>query len=590
MSVVQSDMVSHETPNKNFHPPKVGEPPLHRAAREGDHAALRALAAAGADLNAVFDMGLDPDAWECRATPLMVAAGSGDGATEATVALLLELGSDPSIIVDTKSAAVFALEGLGWNYKPGGDAGRAKLLLAAGSPLPTNPERSNTLLCDTAAGGDAERVRVLLNCGLNPKGHWDPVAAREKQRYAMEHMAQNTASQPDMLASMPEDFRAQFAASMREVQARIFEQLCSAPSSYEIPLFRAAESGSVECVQLLLAAGADPMVRDDSKCTAMYHAGSVGVVHVLKRAGLSLEDVDQYGWSPLVNSINDGEHAHSRILALIEAGANLNATHDRGYTVFMSAVGSGRYPALLRLLIASGADPHAVTEVGYNAFHAAIDVNGEANVEESVRDTLSYLKELGVDIEHRNKNGQTPLAHAIQSGTKIEVKVLCELGADVNAVCTKHECGGESCTRIDLPLLFHAADRIGVGNDVKTEALLQSGANPLARDGKGLTPLSHVVISLCADAEDAFAAYGAFFTELADLRLNSLWNQSSREQFIAEAKTSLRPFVERFASTIPLPDAHEIVQEIRKEQIDCIIPLCAYESWATLVSLEHNPE
>ena len=36
--------------------------------------------------------------------------------------------------------------------------------------------------------------------------------------------------------------------------------------------------------------------------------------------------------------------------ALIEAGADVNATHDHGYTVFMSAVGSDRNPELLRLL------------------------------------------------------------------------------------------------------------------------------------------------------------------------------------------------------------------------------------------------
>ena len=54
-----------------------------------------------------------------------------------------------------------------------------------------------------------------------------------------------------------------------------------------------------------------------------------------------------------------------------------------------------------------------MSELGYNAFHAAIDVICEANAEESVRNTLSYLKELGVDLEHRNNHGHTPLARAV---------------------------------------------------------------------------------------------------------------------------------------------------------------------------------
>lgn len=580
LKAVQSGMEIFEPPNTEFAPPKAGEPPLHRAAREGDHAAIRSLAAAGADLNAVFDIGLDPGARGMPATPLMVAAGSGDGATEATVSLLLELGADPKIVLDGASAATFALEGLGWNYRPGGDAARTKLVLDAGSPLPKNPERSNRLLCDTAATGDAERLRVLLSHGLNPKGHWDPDAARESHRRTMEHMAQYRASQPDIFASMPEEVRASLAESIKEADAEIFEQECSAPSSYEIPLFRAAESGSAECVRLLLSAGADPNARDSSKRTAMYYAGSTEVVRALMHAGLPLEDADEYGGSPLDRAVSDGGADLPSIRALIEAGANVNATHDRGYTVFMSAVGSSRHPAVLRLLIASGADPHAVTELGYNAFHAAIDVNGEANAEESVRDTLGYLKELGVNIEHRSKNNQTPLARAIQEGTGIEVKVLCELGANPNAVCPKHECGGEACTRVDLPLLFHAAAGIGVDNAVKTEALLRAGADPLVKDAEGFTPLMHVVASLCRDAADYDQRYQAFFKGLQGLLLEGKPMPRSRDEFVAEATPFLRAYVERFAADVPFSQESEYEERWRKEKVSCIVSLCAYERWA----------
>ena len=54
-------------------------------------------------------------------------------------------------------------------------------------------------------------------------------------------------------------------------------------------------------------------------------------------------------------------------------------------------------PDAMRLLIASGADPHAVTELGYNAFHAAIDVDFEANAEDVdafMRDGVAMLAQL----------------------------------------------------------------------------------------------------------------------------------------------------------------------------------------------------
>lgn len=573
-------MQGFNPPLNEYPPPKEGEPALHRAARIGDCAEIRRLVAAGERLDATFNTELDPGAYERAATPFMVAAGSSDGASVETLRVLMELGADPKVEIEGRSAATFACQGLACWHKPGGDAARLRFVLQAGCPLPADPDRSNRLLCDTAATGDPERVRVLLEHGLNAKGYWDPVAARESHRRTMEHMAQYRASQPDIFASMPEEVRASIAESMKEVETKIFEQQCSAPWSYEIPLFRAAESGSAECVRLLLAAGADPKARDSSKRTAMYYAGTAEVVRALMQAGLPLEDADEFEWSPLVNAVGDGEEALPRVRALIEAGANVNATHDRGYTVFMSAVGSGRYPALLRLLVASGADPHAITECGYNAFHAAIDVNGEANAEDSVRDTLGYLKELGVNIEHRNKSNQTPLARAIQEGNGIEVRVLCELGADPNAVCPKHECGGESCTRVDMPLLFHAADGIGVHKDVKTEALLRAGANPLTKDADGFTALMHVVASLCRDAADYDESYQEFFKGLGGLRLEGKPMPRTRDEFVAEATPFLRAYVERFAGEIPVSEASEYAEQWRKENISCIVSLCAYEGWA----------
>ncbi|MGD9790226.1 MAG: ankyrin repeat domain-containing protein [Phycisphaerales bacterium] len=555
-------------------------PPLHRATRVGDEAAIRALAASGADLNAVLDIRTDPDERPRPATPLMVAAGSGDGATEATVRLLLELGADPNVVLESHSAATLAFEGLGWGFTPGGDAARARAILDAGTPLPQNPRRANDLLCNAAATGDAERVRLLLERGLNPHGHWDKDEAREDHQRMMRGVSAVRREMPDPLDGWSEDMRQDIAESIRKAEEEFDERLCSAPWSMDIPLFRAAESGSAACVQLLIDAGADPTRRDCTKRTAMYSASSVEAILVLVHAGLSLEDADEFGWSPLAVAISDGEDALPRIRALLEAGADVNATHDHGYTVFMSAVGSDRRPAVLRLLVASGADPHAVSEFGYNAFHAAIDVNGEANAEESVRGTFAYLKELGVSLEHRNADGQTPLARAIESGTGIEVRVLCELGAEANAACPCFRCGDEACASTDMPLLLHAAAGFCVQSDVKIEALLRTGADPLATDPNGHTPSMHVAARICADAENYETAYDEFFKGLEAVRLEGKPMPTSRDEFIAVATPFVRAFVEAFAGAIPVKETSQFAHQRREEHVAGLVSLIAYEGWA----------
>lgn len=590
-------------PNADYPPPKADEPPLHWAARVGDHAEIRRLVGEGADVNAFFDLRTNERDRADPATPLMIAAGSNSGATIETIALLLELGADPAIVPPVDGggwrgggAACFACMGLGWNFGDGGDAARLTLLLDAGSPLPLDPEKAHRLLCDVASSGDAARVRVLLSRGLSAKGYWDPVAAREEERRSSARRTKYASSTPDPFASMPAEARASWEQTCKRLEAEMVEQYSSAPWSTDLPLFRAAESGSVECVRLLLDAGADPLARDNSKKTAMYYASSAEVIRVLMDAGVPLEDEDTYGSSPLDSALSHGDEALPRVQALIEAGANVNAAHDYGYTVFMSAVHSADGTEVLRRLLAAGSDPHAVSELGCNAFHAAVD--SSCSVE-----AMAFLKELGVDIEHRNNREQTPLASAIESDSAQRVRAFCDRGADPNAVCGKIECGDGGYTRRATPLLFHAADGPCIHKAGKVEALLNAGADPLAKDHEGFTALERVVAALCKDTADYEPAFNAFFDELATVRftspatanevhhalsigdgstpLNALY-PGTREAYLAAATEPLRAFVQRFAARIPLDNTYGYAQEWRAEKIECIVLLALHASWARL--------
>jgi ankyrin repeat protein len=562
-------------PNPEHQPPKPGEPEVHRAAREGDANALGRLARAGADLNGVFDIGLDPGAYPRPATPLMVAAGSGDGATVETVRVLLELGADPTLETRAGSAAVFACVGLGWNYRPGGDAARLRILLDAGCPLPLSGERASRLVAQVAALGDPERLSLLLGLGAPARPVFDPELALERHRRSRASMRAFEESQPDPFADLPESLR----VSLREIRARQEradeERAISAPSSLHIPLFQAVGSGSKECVRLLLAAGADVHQRDDCRRTALWEAWTEAIAKLLVREGLNVEERDWLDWTPLMSALDDLEKTR----ALVAAGANVNATHDRGYTVFMSAVGcSERNLGVLRFLVASGVDPHAVSALGYNAFHAAVDVNGEANREESVRETLAYLRSLRIDLEQRNHRGHTPLARAIVEGTATEVKVLCEIGANVNAWGPAARCGVTGSGAGLEPLLFLAV-ATAVDPDLKVGALLHAGADVLAEDGRRRTALDVAVADLCAGAEEPESRGRNYYAGLRSLQAPASGRDGDRERFLADLRPVLEEYTRAFSEQVPVaPQAYAARR--REQSIRTLVALAGQQWWA----------
>ncbi|MCC6907670.1 MAG: ankyrin repeat domain-containing protein [Phycisphaerales bacterium] len=545
------------------------EPLLHRAARRGDRDAIERLIAGGADPNARYR----------DRTPLMTAAASGDGATAETVRVLLALGADPALLRQGESAAIYACCVHEWFNRTGGDAARLTLLLDAGAAIPLSGRTAARLVATVAETGDVDRLRVLLDRGLPVNPVWDADSAAQEHRRMMERTKDHKATLMAQLEAMgmPEEFR-----SVAENVGSKFEKPAEAPSHFEIPLFQAASSGSAACVRLLIECGAQVDVRDDGRRTAMYYASSLEIVKLLMHHGLSLEESDDLGWSPLRSAVSDGELGLDRVRALIAAGADVNETDDRGYTIFMSAVASSdRDLRVMRTLVEAGADFRAVTELGWNAFHAAIDVSGEATEATSVRDTLGYLKELGVNIEQKNHLGETPLAKAVFLGYGIEVRVLCELGADPNAVGSSHWCCGGECGP-PRPLLFYVADG-QIDADVKAEALLAAGADPLAVDENGYRPIDHAVARLCAHAADYDQAYEHFYTRIPRPRLPRAL-QNDRSAFIAAIRPILSEYVESFARSIDtaIDAGGGQPSEKNRELYNTVVVLAAYEMWARL--------
>jgi ankyrin repeat protein len=207
----------------------------------------------------------------------------------------------------------------------------------------------------------------------------------------------------------------------------------SAPFSLQIPLFCAVESGLLPCVDALLAVGANPHRLDRFQRSALFYARTLDVITRLTQLGLDLEARDQHGWTPLIAAIDVRPESLGRVKALIAAGAEVNATDDHGFTTVMRATAIASVE-ILQTLIDAGADPHAPSDYGWNAFHAGIDMGHREQRAADLLACFRLLRSLGVDIQHKNQGGETPLERAIHRGTEADLGALLAAGADPNAL------------------------------------------------------------------------------------------------------------------------------------------------------------
>ncbi len=437
---------------------------LYSAVRVGNHDSIRELSPTLEDLESVCEIQFLDDEIAYNITPLMAATYSKEGASIETVQLLLDLGAPVNQTVDGRSAAYYACPAIeGAEVEPRGDLARFRLLLESGCPMDFTTEQGNRIFCANIEHGFYETMCLMLDHGANPNGRSNPNDS-DKQH--------------------GEQFSAQPGKNIVRRQTPIH-------SDFEIPLHMAAQSGSLECLQELLSRGADVQAIDDGRETALWCAKNEEMIGKLVELGLDLEAKGQFSWTVLADAVIEGIEELPRMQALVKNGANVNAHTDKhGYTLFMSAAGSmERDRRVLEYLVEAGADPHAVSDLGYNAFHAAIDVDGpDANTEENISSIFGYLSELGVNLEQRNNYHFTPLGLAIALGNDKEIRALVELGADVNTT-TQQVAPYSARADVELYPAIFAAICDSIYQREAVSALIAGGVCLDVTDRYGLNPL-----------------------------------------------------------------------------------------------------
>src|ERR1043165_538197 len=188
------------------------------------------------------------------------------------------------------------------------------------------------------------------------------------------------------------------------------------------------------------------------------------------------------------------------INAFFDAGINPNAQNSEGRTVLISAAARGELD-VVNLLLSRGVDVNVKDNRGYTALAHALEAR-YPEVEEALLNRpelnpnvggllerpvlLAYvwrdnkkaterLLALGADVKLLDKDGDTALHGAAETGNVEIMRMLLDKGADPNA---KNKEGG---TQLMWAAVF--------GNDDAVRLLLSRGANPALKDNDGVTAL-----------------------------------------------------------------------------------------------------
>ena len=273
----------------------------------------------------------------------------------------------------------------------------------------------------------------------------------------------------------------------------------------ETALMWAASENHAAVVKLLAGRGADVNLRSNSITFPKDRFGLEGVLTILPRGN----------WTALMYAARDG--APEAAAALLDAGAEINATDPDGTTPLVRAIWNSHYDTA-KVLLERGADPNLTDTADMAALYAAVDMSSLGEVYGSpprkVKDrataldiiTLVIAKGGKVDAKlkspalQRNHTpgepllgaGTTPLMRAARNGDYEAMRVLLAAGADA------------SLTQPNGTTVLMLASGVGRGlgvfaKDYGTEADLLEGVktvlaqkvNVNAANNNGLTALHY---------------------------------------------------------------------------------------------------
>ena len=172
----------------------------------------------------------------------------------------------------------------------------------------------------------------------------------------------------------------------------------------------------------LLVHGKDPNIPNEWR-TSLHAASSAGhleLVQSLLEVGADVNKQNEDHSTPLFYASEGGQFGVAAFL--IKYGADVNSLDWTGWTPLLAASRRG-HSAVARLLLDHGADVNAKTQDNWTALHLAMFGDDPFA-------TVKALLDHGADVHVQNDEGQTPFQIASRRGEQKTMGLLSEYGAD----------------------------------------------------------------------------------------------------------------------------------------------------------------
>ena len=381
-------------------------------------------------------------------------------------------------------------------------------LSQAGGTLNYDEAGASSMMCDLARKGDAEGVRLLIECKCS-------VTAVDYDQRSCMHLAASTGNTLIVAALL--DAHADVAAmdrwegtpladAIREHQNGTADLLINkgARVSYDetraaSELCEMAKKGDIERMKLLLRGGCAVNAADYDKRTCLHLASSEGNKHLvdeLLKFGAEPNVKDRWGGTPLADAVREGHQTVADVL--LAAGAQFLFDETRAASELCEYAKAGDLERV-RMLLHGGCPPSLADYDLRTCMHLAA-TEGNAPV-------IKELVERGVDVNVADRWGNTPLADAVRHGHKAAVTLLraagaemglppkraaselCELACEGNlqAILMRLDCGTDpQISNFDGRNVLHVAAAEG-HRHIVDELLKRGGVDAAAKDRWGHT-------------------------------------------------------------------------------------------------------
>jgi ankyrin repeat protein len=181
--------------------------------------------------------------------------------------------------------------------------------------------------------------------------------------------------------------------------------------------------------------------------TRLLHAAAAkdntAIMELLINAGADVNCVDGNGLTPLLCAMLFGKLPAVQMLH--QKGADLNYVVQNNLSLLNFAV---KHLPILHYFVDHGVEVKQLNADGANMLHAVIAIGLTPGPTSSIPDTIDYLVQQGVAVNHQAAgiDNRTPLAFACQSGNLAAAKQLVARGADIELGSTIgspliHACG-----------------------------------------------------------------------------------------------------------------------------------------------------